>query len=279
MPLNVEDHDQFYKPGVDDDFSGMFKVHGHSTSDVGLHLPDTPACFRRMADKRARLQKRRHVTHPTPHIPPWVHSMSADGGHPRLSRDLSALLGSRICHDLISPLGAIGNGVELLSMSGISAAAEISLISESVEHANGRIRFFRIAFGSAAPGHLVPRSEVLEILSLLGKGGRLSFTWEPQGELARTRVKLAFLLIQCLESAMPFGGEITIAQMGDTWQLSGKADRMRIEPELWELLTSSEMDTDVSPADVHFALVPVAAEAAERVVTTDIRDGEIKILC
>jgi len=39
-----------------------------------------------------------------------------------LDRDLNALLGSRICHDLISPLGAIGNGVELLTMSGLDAA-------------------------------------------------------------------------------------------------------------------------------------------------------------
>jgi len=63
---------------------------------------------------------------------------------------LNDLIGSRICHDLISPLGAIGNGVELLTMSGTSTAPEISLIAESVENANARIRFFRIAFGAAS---------------------------------------------------------------------------------------------------------------------------------
>jgi histidine phosphotransferase ChpT len=70
--------------------------------------------------------------------------------------DLCALIGSRLCHDLVSPVGAIGNGVELLSMEGAGApmpagAAELSLVRESVENAQARLRFFRIAFGDAAP--------------------------------------------------------------------------------------------------------------------------------
>jgi histidine phosphotransferase ChpT len=43
-------------------------------------------------------------------------------------KDTSALLGSRICHDLISPLGAISNGLELLAMSGIASSPEMTLI-------------------------------------------------------------------------------------------------------------------------------------------------------
>jgi histidine phosphotransferase ChpT len=67
-------------------------------------------------------------------------------------RDLTSLIGSRICHDLISPLGAIGNGVELLAMSGTAPGPEMDLISQSVENANARIRFFRVAFGAARGG-------------------------------------------------------------------------------------------------------------------------------
>ena len=52
--------------------------------------------------------------------------------------DLSALIGSRICHDLISPIGAIGNGVELLMMEG-RAGPEVALIAESVAAANAQI--------------------------------------------------------------------------------------------------------------------------------------------
>ena len=64
---------------------------------------------------------------------------------------LTALVASRICHDLISPIGAIGNGVELLTMeSGGTLRPEFALISESVANANARIRLFRIAFGAAS---------------------------------------------------------------------------------------------------------------------------------
>ena len=72
-------------------------------------------------------------------------------------QDLSALLGSRICHDLISPLGAIANGVELLQMSGAAASPEVALIAESVANANARIRFFRVAYGIASAGQRVGR--------------------------------------------------------------------------------------------------------------------------
>ena len=54
--------------------------------------------------------------------------------------NLSALIGSRICHDLISPIGAINNGLELLGMTTRQAGPEMALISESVENAAARIR-------------------------------------------------------------------------------------------------------------------------------------------
>lgn len=62
----------------------------------------------------------------------------------QINLDLPALIGSRICHDLISPIGAINNGLELLNMAGTGAAPgpELELIGQSVESASARIRFF-----------------------------------------------------------------------------------------------------------------------------------------
>ncbi|MEP3017383.1 MAG: histidine phosphotransferase, partial [Tateyamaria sp.] len=54
--------------------------------------------------------------------------------------NLGALIGSRICHDLISPIGAINNGLELLGMSNEREGPELDLISESVGNASARIR-------------------------------------------------------------------------------------------------------------------------------------------
>ena len=65
------------------------------------------------------------------------------------NHNLASLIGSRICHDLISPIGAICNGLELMQLDGRPISPEMTLISESVNHANARIRFLRVAFGMA----------------------------------------------------------------------------------------------------------------------------------
>ncbi len=84
-----------------------------------------------------------------------------------MSTDLATLIGSRICHDLISPIGAIGNGVELLAMTGSAGdvSPELDLISQSVENANARIRYFRISFGATSSSQIMGRQEVLSVLS------------------------------------------------------------------------------------------------------------------
>ncbi|WP_260002496.1 hypothetical protein [Sulfitobacter pontiacus] len=77
--------------------------------------------------------------------------------------DLAALIGSRICHDLISPVGAINNGLELFLMSGMNMSPEVALIDESVRNASARLRFFRVAFGSG-DAQPVPAQETSGIL-------------------------------------------------------------------------------------------------------------------
>ena len=99
--------------------------------------------------------------------------------------DLAALLGSRICHDLISPIGAIGNGVELLMLESRDQGPEMALISDSVAQAIARIRFFRIALGAASPGQRIGRPEGAEVLAGLTRGGRLVIDWQGPAEMAR----------------------------------------------------------------------------------------------
>ncbi|MEL6643486.1 MAG: histidine phosphotransferase family protein [Pseudomonadota bacterium] len=191
------------------------------------------------------------------------------------SRDLSALLGSRICHDLISPLGAIGNGIELLAMSGMPQSPELDLITQSVENANSRIRFFRIAFGAATEGQTIGSSEVTNVLDDLSRTGRVRYDWRPKGDLSRPMVKLALLVIQCLESAMPRGGRVSVSASNLEWTVRGSADRLNVDPALWSLVVAPEGIAEVNPSDVHFPLVAPAARAADRTLVTEIGDHEI----
>lgn len=171
-------------------------------------------------------------------------------------RDLSALVGSRICHDLVSPLGAIGNGVELMGLTGQAEGPELALIAESVAAANARLRFFRVAYGAAEPGATMSRAEIAATLQAASRGGRLSYFWEAEGDQPRTEVRAAFLVLQCLETAMPFGGDIHVRRDGTGWEFEGESGRLRIDADLWDSLLDPRIRITVTPGLVQFAILP-----------------------
>lgn len=195
--------------------------------------------------------------------------------------DFAALIGSRICHDLISPIGAINNGLELIEMSSGAQAANVSpemaLISESVRNASARIRYFRIAFGAAGE-QMVGRPEVASILQDVFSSSRLTVAWGPLDPLPRRSVRLSFLALMCMETAMPYGGRVEIDQDGERMRLTGHTDKPNLVPELWGLLADQPSEGPLMPAQVQFGLLPqIAAEEGRRVrVISD--DTQITIL-
>lgn len=217
--------------------------------------------------------------------------------------ELAALVASRLCHDLISPLGAIGNGVELLSMpplpGGFSSPGpaaesfsggagsghfgpELQLISESVENAKARLRLFRVAFGLATPGQRMGRPEIAAILDDVAQAGRLSFDWQVEGDHARREIKMVMLAILCLESALPRGGRVLICRAGSLWRLVAEASRTKPDPALWQWLADSEQDEPVAPAQitpalVQFALLPQEAAQADRQIRWEIDETGAEI--
>ena len=191
--------------------------------------------------------------------------------------DLAALVGSRICHDLISPIGAIGNGMELLSLADGDTSAEMDLISDSVDNANARIRYFRIAYGAASNDQFCGRGEILSILSVTAKGGRFTYVWQPEGDQPRGQVRCAFLAMQCLETALPVGGDIHISLDGDHWVLTGEGRRVMADPALWSTLTDPCKDFRHSPAQVQFALLPDVLAQLHRSLSVKIAEDRVTI--
>ena len=192
--------------------------------------------------------------------------------------DLAALVGARICHDLISPIGAIGNGVELMVMDGGAARSpELALITESVGHANARIRFFRVAFGTTGPDQRIGRSEVMAILADMTAGGRVKIDWSSPDDLPRRCVKLVFLLILCAETAMPYGGRIVVERGDNRWMLHATAPKLKINTALWECLADPNAVAEVGPAQVQFLLVPDEINRQHRRLSADLSASAIKL--
>lgn len=191
--------------------------------------------------------------------------------------DLAALLGSRMCHDLISPIGAIGNGVELLLLDGTSRSPEMALILDSVTHANARIRFFRIAFGS--PGqtdHMIATAEVTSILTDITRGTRLSIDWNGPTKIPRKEAKLALLVMMCIENALPHGGNITFDRGESRWMITGTADRIAISPKLWEMLSNPALNPEIGPGQVQFALLRDELTRQGKRLTIEFRENELR---
>lgn len=190
--------------------------------------------------------------------------------------DLTALIGSRICHDLISPLGAIGNGVELMGMSH-PPSPELDLIGESVANAMARIRMFRLAFGAVRGEQRISGREIASILEGLGRSGKIRFEWSMPPELPRREAKLLLLLVQCCESAMAWGGTLNIGHDAQHWHINVRAPRLRLDPRLWDPLAAGALPADPTPSEVHFALVAPVLQATGRSLALDSSEEEIRL--
>ncbi|WP_164744618.1 histidine phosphotransferase family protein [Nioella ostreopsis] len=151
--------------------------------------------------------------------------------------------------------------MELISLSGAPRTPELELIGSAIDDAMARIRFFRVAFGAARTGETLSERELREILTAIYGGGRLSVEWQVVGELPRQDAKLAFLLLNCAETALPLGGVLTVRYSGEEWDISGEGRKLTIDAEIWQVL-DQPMSSDLSPppSRVQFALL--AKEAA-----------------
>ncbi len=190
------------------------------------------------------------------------HASRAEPDPDATGPDLVALVGSRIAHDLNNPIGAIANGVELLGLTGQAEGPELALIDESVENARRRIKTFRIAFGAAAPGQVVSAEEIAALIGPSSDGRRVAVDWPLAGDLPRQEAKLAMLALMCLESTLPWGGQVQVAATEGQWQITATAERIRDDPTLWGLLDGGQPPGDLTANAVHFAIR--AREAARR---------------
>jgi histidine phosphotransferase ChpT len=135
------------------------------------------------------------------------------------SLDLAALLCSRVCHDVISPVGAIVNGLEVLEeekdaeMRGIA----LDLIKKSAETASARLQFCRLAFGAAGSvGASIDTGDAEQVTRGLFADGRTQLQWNgPRILLPKNKVKLILNLCLVAAGAIPRGGIVAVTLVGN----------------------------------------------------------------
>lgn len=131
------------------------------------------------------------------------------------STDLAALLCSRLCHDMLSPVGALSNGIELLrdERDPEMRSRCMELLEQSAKISADKLKFFRLAYGAAGGfGDSVPAAEPRELVeALVGDNGRIVLGWSVSGEtLPKAAVKVLLNLAAIGLDALPRGGELQV---------------------------------------------------------------------
>jgi histidine phosphotransferase ChpT len=163
---------------------------------------------------------------------------------PMTEIEFAALMVSRVCHDLVGPLGAVVNGMEVLEdeRDADMRADAIRLVTSSAEQALARIQFMRIAFGAAgSAGAELDLSEIGRLIAGLLAGGKTSLVWEITAaywpkDWAKLIMNATLLAADCL----PRGGTVTVRIGPDpaipSFRIRGEGTHIRVAEDVQRLL-------------------------------------------
>jgi histidine phosphotransferase ChpT len=133
--------------------------------------------------------------------------------------ELAALLCSRVCHDLISPVGAIVNGLEVLDDSSKQEDRDfaLDLIRKSAKTASARLQFCRLAFGAAgSAGAQIDLGDAQNMARGHLEDDKTKLAWNlPRVLLAKNRVKLLLNMLVIAQQTIPRGGVLTVDPIGE----------------------------------------------------------------
>jgi histidine phosphotransferase ChpT len=199
--------------------------------------------------------------------------------------DLAALLCSRVCHDVISPVGAIVNGLEVLedekdeSMRGFAQ----DLIKKSARQASARLQFARLAFGAAgSAGASIDTGDAEQVARGFIQDDRTNLTWDaPRVLLPKNQVKLLLNILLIAATAVPRGGEIAVVLRveGDqgTFKVTSKGPHARIPAAVPGLLKGEPDSGTVDAHGIQPFYTGLIARAAKMDVSLAIEGDTVTI--
>jgi histidine phosphotransferase ChpT len=185
--------------------------------------------------------------------------------------DFASLLCSRLCHDLLSPVGALNNGLELLADEHDPEMRQrcLELLNESARASANKLKFFRLAFGAAGGfGDQVDAREAkIAIEGMFGEGGRVEIGWmvEP-ATLSKTAIKVLLNLSLIAGDALVRGGRLDIGAEktanGTEMVVRAEGPRLILDDELRQALEGGTAETEVTPrAAAAWLVSQLAAQA------------------
>jgi histidine phosphotransferase ChpT len=196
--------------------------------------------------------------------------------------ELAALISSRICHDVISPVGAIANGLEMLAEEQDEAMREqtMTLIRKSASQASAKLQFARLAFGAAgSAGAEIDLRDAERVARDFVQGAKHTLSWQgPPATLPKNKVKLLLNLVALGVVALPRGGAVNVIIEGEApgvhFTVRAQGDPARLSEHVTSLLSGANGGTlDAHSIQPYYA--HRVAAAAGMTVTVETRDREV----
>lgn len=186
---------------------------------------------------------------------------------PQLSPRILELLVSHICHDLVSPVGAINNGIEFIEEMGESVTGDaMGLISSSVRQASTALQCFRLAYGAAGSGSNVTFDEVKTTFVNYIEGGRLRFHWQinpmggnmPPAGFMKVLLNALIMAKECV----PSDGDLTVDNLeaGDGLKITSTAKKVEFREGVGAAFRGDATLEELTPRSVHGYVTAVFAE-------------------
>ncbi len=202
------------------------------------------------------------------------------------SLDLAALLCSRVCHDVISPVGAIVNGLEVLAEDKDAGMREFAMemINKSAKSASARLQFARIAFGAAgSAGSAIDTGDAENVAKGFFNDDKIRMSWSgPRLLMPKNRVKLLLNLLVVGASCIPRGGSLDCVIEGDgdtpTFTITAQGKNARIPHGVEQSIAGSPENGMVDAHGVQPFYAGMIARAADMTVEITLKEEIAKII-
>ena len=169
--------------------------------------------------------------------------------------ELAALLCSRVCHDLISPVGAIVNGLEVLDDNPKPEDREfaLDLIRKSAKTASARLQFCRLAFGAAgSSGAQIDLGDAQTMARGHLEDAKTKITWNlPRVLMAKNRVKLLLNMMVIAQQTIPRGGMLTVDPVGEGDSIGFRVTAAGLNARLPQNIADMLSSTEAHSVDAH----------------------------
>ena len=203
------------------------------------------------------------------------------------SREFASLLCSRLCHDLLSPVGALNNGLELLADETDPEMRDRcpELLADSARASANKLKFFRLAFGAAGGfGDEVDTGEArAAVEGLFGAEGKIGITWLVEEQrMSKSALKVLLNLVLLAGDALGRGGALVVGAekhgAGTDIVVRAEGTRIVIDPELKKALVGDVSEDDLAPRAAAAWLVHcLVQEGGGQVQVADGQEGMLLI--